>query len=76
MIDILSFKAQHKSITINAHYLGLDPEKKVRCDERRLMQVLLNLLSNALKFTPANGRIEIRVRIVRGKSKSGILSEE
>lgn len=31
----------------------------VYCDEVRLNQVLLNLLSNALKFTPEKGRIDI-----------------
>ena len=75
-IDILSFKAQHKSIIINANYGGVDPERKVRCDERRLIQVLLNLLSNALKFTPVNGHIEICARIVREKGSADILSEE
>jgi signal transduction histidine kinase len=32
----------------------------VRADERKVKQVLLNLLSNALKFTPEGGRIEVR----------------
>ncbi|HXC55861.1 MAG TPA: HAMP domain-containing sensor histidine kinase [Rhizomicrobium sp.] len=29
------------------------------CDERALMQMLLNLTSNAVKFTPPNGRITV-----------------
>jgi signal transduction histidine kinase len=33
---------------------------EIRGDERKVKQVLLNLLSNALKFTPEGGRIDIR----------------
>jgi signal transduction histidine kinase len=33
----------------------------IRGDERKVKQVLLNLLSNALKFTPEGGRIDLRV---------------
>jgi signal transduction histidine kinase len=32
----------------------------IRGDERKVKQVLLNLLSNALKFTPEGGRIDVR----------------
>jgi len=31
----------------------------VHADERKVKQVLLNLLSNALKFTPEGGRIDV-----------------
>jgi signal transduction histidine kinase len=32
----------------------------IRADERKVKQALLNLLSNALKFTPEGGRVDVR----------------
>ena len=32
---------------------------QIHADERKVKQVLLNLLSNALKFTPEGGRIDV-----------------
>jgi signal transduction histidine kinase len=34
----------------------------LRCDATRIVQVLCNLLSNAVRYTPRGGRIEIRAR--------------
>ena len=39
---------------------------EIRGDERKIKQVLLNLLSNALKFTPEGGRVDIRAGVVDG----------
>jgi signal transduction histidine kinase len=35
----------------------------IRADERKVKQVLLNLLSNALKFTPEGGSINVRADV-------------
>ena len=39
---------------------------QVRADERKVRQVMLNLLSNGIKFTPEGGRIEVRAVPVDG----------
>jgi signal transduction histidine kinase len=45
---------------IDLHHEIADGVAAVRADERKIKQVLLNLLSNALKFTPEGGRVEVR----------------
>jgi signal transduction histidine kinase len=39
-------------------------------DDNRYLQILLNFLSNALKFTPAHGTIKVEVRLVDTQTKS------
>ena len=54
-------KAEHKQIEFTLH---LPPETaRVNADQQRLYQVLANLLSNALRHTPAHGSIGIRLSI-------------
>src|SRR5262249_17738394 len=44
----------------------------VRGDERKVKQVLLNLLSNALKFTPEGGRIDVRAKVNDGMAEISV----
>lgn len=50
-----------------------DPMPKIRADKQKILQVFLNLLGNAVKFTPAGGKIEVRVTVVDEAAPKEIL---
>lgn len=66
---ILQSKAAHKMIEVTTEFLNLEADNQIRCDKRRLMQVILNLLGNALKFTPKSGQIKIKVKILNRQNR-------
>ena len=58
-LDIIEPSMEEKNITLVCE---IDPDLPdlVYCDKLRLTQVLLNLLSNANKYTPEGGRVVLR----------------
>ncbi|MEJ8474099.1 sensor histidine kinase [Roseibium algae] len=55
--NMMQIRAKAKEINIEETHEGDLP--RVWGDERALRQVILNLLSNATKFTPVNGKVQI-----------------
>jgi signal transduction histidine kinase/DNA-binding response OmpR family regulator len=58
-IDTMRSLADKKSQTLVQHTAA---DLSVRADGTRFKQVLMNLIGNAIKFTPENGRIELAAR--------------
>jgi two-component system CheB/CheR fusion protein len=54
--------------------LKVAPEANIEmmADERKLKQVMFNLLSNALKFTPDGGRVTVGVKKAGGEIEIGV----
>jgi len=54
-------RAQEAELTLEIR--GPEEDVELWADETKLKQVLLNLVSNAIKFTPAGGRVSVRADI-------------
>ena len=56
-IDVVRPAAEAKSIAIETRFAS--DVDTITCDTQRLQQMVWNLLTNAVKFTPDGGRIEV-----------------
>lgn len=62
-LDSVALSAQQKRITIGAE---IDPAlPRVEADPRRVLEVVANLMSNAVKFTPRGGSVQLAARATR-----------
>lgn len=64
--QIIIFQAENKSMRL---YLELDQHNptifcKIHSDKRRTLQILLNFISNSLKFTSCKGFIKVKLSVL------------
>jgi signal transduction histidine kinase len=62
-VELYEEIADERGVTVRA---GMDEPVTVHVDRNRMRQALANLLDNALKYTPAGGRVEIAARREEG----------
>lgn len=65
--QILSFQADLKNIEFLVHFDKSKPYifSKILNDKRRFLQILLNFISNSLKFTSKNGFIKVHLLVLQ-----------
>jgi PAS domain S-box-containing protein len=62
-LSIIREKAASRRIRLELD-LGDDDQGAIEADPRKVKQILYNMLSNAVKFTPEGGRVSLRARYV------------
>ncbi|MCK7552704.1 sensor histidine kinase [Marinobacter goseongensis] len=67
--DIVSSRAQAKAVTLNVIDDGV---VLAMANPQRLVQILINLMDNAIKFTPPATHVTVRWRIMNGKSAESV----
>jgi signal transduction histidine kinase len=64
LMDLFLLSAEEKHIELRT--IGTGGPVLITCDRRRLQRVFANLLDNALKYTPAGGRVTISLADTSG----------
>jgi PAS domain S-box-containing protein len=65
-LEVLSPPAAARGLRLEVE--GSSERRRVLCDQERVLQVLSNIVGNAIKFTPPGGRITLGVEVGAGSS--------
>jgi signal transduction histidine kinase len=57
-VEVYEFVAKEAGVSVVTHIAS---DAKIFADRRRISQVCANLIDNAIKYTPAGGRVEVSV---------------
>jgi two-component system phosphate regulon sensor histidine kinase PhoR len=67
-LDMMQSSAVKKDISLD---MQVDPELYMEADEDRLRQIMINLLSNGINYTPEGGKVKVQVEEVTAAGDGG-----
>ncbi len=71
VVNVVNYRAEEKNQKLTV-YIDKRIPNILYADDKRLAQTITNLLSNAVKFTPDNGEISLKTRLL--SEKDGVYS--
>ncbi len=71
---MIRHKAFKHDITLELD-LAIDVPETIRADEQKLKQIIYNLVSNAVKFTPDGGTIRLSASVIKRSNLSKVIPE-
>jgi two-component system phosphate regulon sensor histidine kinase PhoR len=74
LVALVREVAEETGFLSEAHPICVDAPLKIQgeWDAARLRQVLQNLIRNAIKYSPGGGRVDVRVRVAKGKVRVSV----
>jgi len=73
-----TLRIMNERIRIKSIHVSVDIEKglpRMWGDQRKIRQILLNLLSNSIKFTPENGMVKVTLKLDTARNMVMIVSD-
>jgi two-component system sensor histidine kinase/response regulator len=61
ILPILNQEAQYKSIDLSINWQSCTPKDYIYADQDRLEEILLNIVGNGIKFTPPEGKVNLKI---------------
>lgn len=75
IVSIWTPRAGETGVALDLEVIADDGSHWVRSDVGRIEQTLVNLISNALKFTPEGGRVSVRALLAQGSLRLEVLDD-
>jgi signal transduction histidine kinase len=73
--DVVDAQRAHLPLGIEVHLVPEEPLPRVAADPDKVRQVLVNLVENAVKYSPDGGRVEVRLSAVGAHVRFAVADE-